>query len=44
MILGHKQPTARDAERRAMSIWYDTKEPIRVIVDEAMLSSRERTE
>jgi hypothetical protein len=31
VILGREQPSARDAERRAMAIWYDTKEPIRRI-------------
>jgi hypothetical protein len=31
MILGREQPSPRDAERRAMVIWYDTKRPIRRI-------------
>jgi hypothetical protein len=31
IILGREQPSARDAERRAMAIWYDTEEPIRCI-------------
>jgi hypothetical protein len=31
IVLGREQPSARDAERRAMAIWYDTKEPIRSI-------------
>jgi hypothetical protein len=31
IILGREQPTARDAEHRAMAIWYDTKEPIRCV-------------
>ena len=29
IILGPDEPTVQDAERRAMAIWYDTKEPIR---------------
>jgi hypothetical protein len=29
IILGGEQPSPRDAERRAMAIWYDTKQPIR---------------
>jgi hypothetical protein len=29
IILGRDEPAVRDAERRAMAIWYDTKEPIR---------------
>jgi hypothetical protein len=44
IVLGREQPSARDAERRAMAIWYDTKVPIRVIGDEAMLFSCEWTE
>jgi hypothetical protein len=28
IILGRDQPSVRDAERRAMAIWYDTKDPI----------------
>ena len=31
IILGREQPSVGDAERRAMAIWYDTKEPIRCI-------------
>src|ERR1700719_2359286 len=31
IILGRDQPSPRDAERRAMAIWYDTKRPIRRI-------------
>jgi hypothetical protein len=31
IILGREQPTARDAERLAKAIWYDTPEPIRCI-------------
>jgi hypothetical protein len=31
IILGRDEPGVRDAERRAMAIWYDTKEPIRRI-------------
>jgi hypothetical protein len=31
IILGRDEPTVRDAERRAMAIWYDTREPIRRI-------------
>jgi len=31
IILGRDEPTVRDAEQRAMAIWYDTKEPIRCI-------------
>jgi hypothetical protein len=31
IILGREQPSPRDAERRAMAIWYDTKRPIRQI-------------
>jgi hypothetical protein len=31
IILGREQPNVRDAEHRAMAIWYDTKEPIRCI-------------
>jgi hypothetical protein len=31
IVLGREQPSARDAERRAMAIWYDTAEPIRCI-------------
>jgi broad specificity phosphatase PhoE len=29
IILGRDEPSVADAERRAMAIWYDTKEPIR---------------
>src|SRR5262249_46860572 len=29
IILGQDEPSVADAERRAMAIWYDTKEPIR---------------
>jgi hypothetical protein len=28
IILGREQPSPRDAERRAMAIWYDTTKPI----------------
>jgi hypothetical protein len=28
IILGRDEPSVRDAEQRAMAIWYDTKEPI----------------
>ena len=31
IILGWEEPAVRDAEQRAMAIWYDTKEPIRQI-------------
>jgi hypothetical protein len=31
IILGREQPSPRDAERRAMAIWYDTKQPIRCL-------------
>jgi len=31
IILGRDEPRVHDAERRAMAIWYDTKEPIRRI-------------
>jgi hypothetical protein len=31
IILGREQPSVRDAERRAMAIWYDTTKPIRCI-------------
>jgi hypothetical protein len=31
IILGREQPSVRDAERRAMAIWYDTAKPIRCI-------------
>jgi hypothetical protein len=31
IILGREQPSPRDAEHRAMAIWYDTKRPIRQI-------------
>ena len=31
IILGREQPSARDAERRAMAIWYDTTKPIRCL-------------
>ena len=31
IILGRDEPSVEDAERRAMAIWYDTKEPIRRI-------------
>jgi Ni/Co efflux regulator RcnB len=31
IILGREQPSPRDAERRAMAVWYDTKRPIRQI-------------
>jgi hypothetical protein len=31
IILGREQLSPRDAERRAMAIWYDTKEPIQRI-------------
>jgi hypothetical protein len=31
IILGRDEPAVRDAERRAMAIWHDTKEPIRCI-------------
>jgi hypothetical protein len=30
---GREQPSLRDAEPRAMAIWYDTNEPIRCIPD-----------
>ena len=29
IIVGRDEPAVQDAERRAMAIWYDTKEPIR---------------
>lgn len=35
IILGREQPSVRDAERRAMAIWYDAKKPIRVISPKA---------
>ena len=35
MILGRDQPSVRDAEKRAMAIWYDTKEPIGCIPEVA---------
>jgi hypothetical protein len=35
IILGREQPSVRGAERRAMAIWYDTKEPIRRISPKA---------
>jgi len=28
ITLGRDEPSVRDAEQRAMAIWYDTKEPI----------------
>jgi hypothetical protein len=31
IILGREQPSPRDAEQRAMAIWYDTKRPIRQV-------------
>ena len=31
IILGREQPSGRDAEKRAMAIWYDTKQAIRRI-------------
>jgi hypothetical protein len=31
IVLGREQLSPRDAERRAMAIWYDTKRPIRCI-------------
>jgi hypothetical protein len=31
IILGREQPSVREAEKRAMAIWYDTKQPIRRI-------------
>ena len=31
IILGREQPGVRDMEKRAMAIWYDTKEPIQRI-------------
>ena len=31
IILGRDEPSVRDAEQRAMAIWYDTKKPIRRI-------------
>src|SRR5205814_2633667 len=31
IVLGREQPSARDAERLAKAVWYDTKEPIREI-------------
>ena len=31
IVLGREQPSLRDAERRAMAIWYDTKRPVRQI-------------
>lgn len=31
IILGREQPSPRDAERRAMAIWYDTTEPIQCV-------------
>jgi hypothetical protein len=34
IILGREQPSPRDAERRAMAIWYDTKRPIRQIKED----------
>jgi hypothetical protein len=37
IILGRDQPSARAAERRAMAIWYDTKQPIRRISPGAKL-------
>jgi hypothetical protein len=35
IVLGREQPSPRDAERRAMAIWYDTKRPIRQINQDA---------
>ena len=35
IILGREQPSPRDAERRAMAIWYDTKQPIRCLPPDA---------
>jgi hypothetical protein len=35
IILGREQPSPRDAERRAMAIWYDTKRPLRQIKQDA---------
>lgn len=31
IILGRDEPSVRGAEQRAMAIWYDTKEPIKII-------------
>src|SRR5262249_3322605 len=31
IIVGREQPSVRDAERRAMAIWYDTRRPIHSI-------------
>jgi hypothetical protein len=31
IILGRDEPSVRDAEQRAMAIWYDAKEPMRCI-------------
>jgi hypothetical protein len=35
IILGRDEPSVRDAEQRAMAIWYDTKEPIGCIPEVA---------
>jgi hypothetical protein len=35
IILGRDEPSVRDAEQRAMAIWYDTKEPILCLPDVA---------
>jgi hypothetical protein len=35
IILGREQPSPKDAERRAMAIWYDTKEAIRCLPPDA---------
>ena len=35
IILGREQPSPRDAERRAMAIWYDTKQAIRCLPPDA---------
>jgi hypothetical protein len=35
IILGREQPSPGDAERRAMAIWYDTKQPIRCLPPDA---------
>jgi hypothetical protein len=35
IILGRDQHSVRDAEQRAMAIWYDTRDPIRCLPDVA---------
>jgi hypothetical protein len=34
IILGRDEPSVRDAEQRAMAIWYDTSQPIRCIASD----------